>query len=244
METPEKLVDESALNFAVFQVVRPGNAYEETIERLLKLIKLGIVPLGDRLPPERELATQLGVSRVTLREAIRSLSHAGYLESRRGHAGGTFVRYRPEIGAPPSAGSPSAAEVEDALTFRSVVEPAAMELVASRRLSPTQRAVLTDRLTEVDAAPMETYRQADSRFHLTLAELSGSVMVTRAIAEARMALNDLLNALPPLQPPIDHANRQHAELVAAVLANDGVRARRVMQRHIEATAALLRGFLT
>lgn len=244
MSTPEEAADESPLNLAVFQVLRPGNAYEETVERLLKIVKLGIVPIGQSLPPERELAAQLGVSRVTLREAIRSLSHAGYLESRRGHSGGTFVRYQPDVGAPPGVGSPSEAEVKDTLVFRAVVEPGAMELVAARQLSPAQRTALTDRLAEVSAAPMELYRQADSRFHLTLAELSGSVMLTRAIAEARMNLNDLLNALPPLRPPIDHANKQHAELVAAVLANDGPLARRVMQNHVEATAALLRGFLT
>ena len=104
---------------AVFRVMRAGNAYEETVERLLQVIKLGIVPHGDRLPPERELASRLGVSRVTLREAIRSIQQAGYVEPRRGRFGGTFVLYRP---------SPDAAEarriagvlggsLEDALTF-------------------------------------------------------------------------------------------------------------------------------
>src|SRR5215470_10881960 len=76
---------------AVFQPVRAGNAFEETVERLLRAIKLGVVAAGDRLPPERELAARLGVARATLREAIHALADAGYVASRRGRYGGTFV---------------------------------------------------------------------------------------------------------------------------------------------------------
>src|SRR3954470_15892278 len=76
---------------ALFRPVRTGNAFEETVERLLQAIRLGVVGAGERLPSERELAERLGVSRVTLREAIRALSDAGYVESRRGRYGGTFV---------------------------------------------------------------------------------------------------------------------------------------------------------
>jgi GntR family transcriptional regulator, transcriptional repressor for pyruvate dehydrogenase complex len=231
---------------AVFRVVRAGNAYEETVERLLQVIKLGIVPHGERLPPERELANRLGVSRVTLREAIRSLQQAGYVEPRRGRFGGTFVLYRP---------SPSAAEarriagvlggsLEDALTFRRVLEPGVAEAVAQRQLSEIQQARLRERLAEVESAPMTTYRQADARLHLAIAELTGSPMVTRAVAEVRITLNDLLDAIPPLDPPITHSNEQHTALVRALLTHNARQARRVMEDHVDATAALLRGFLS
>src|SRR5215469_13808604 len=79
--------------------VRAGNAFEETVERLLTVIKLGLVAPGNRFPPERELAGMLGVSRLTLREAIRALQSEGYVEPRRGRFGGTFVIYtRPAPG--------------------------------------------------------------------------------------------------------------------------------------------------
>jgi DNA-binding FadR family transcriptional regulator len=71
--------------------VRGGNAFEITVARLAQAIKLGLVAEGERLPAERDLAQRLQVSRVTLREAIRALREAGYLESRRGRTGGTFV---------------------------------------------------------------------------------------------------------------------------------------------------------
>jgi DNA-binding FadR family transcriptional regulator len=75
----------------LWRPVRGGNAFEITVARLAQAIRLGLVLAGDRLPPERELAEKLQVSRVTLREAIRALREAGYLESRRGRTGGTFV---------------------------------------------------------------------------------------------------------------------------------------------------------
>ena len=75
----------------VWRPVRGGNAFEITVSRLAQAIKLGLVVEGERLPAERELAEKLQVSRVTLREAIRALREAGYLESRRGRSGGTFV---------------------------------------------------------------------------------------------------------------------------------------------------------
>lgn len=75
----------------LWRPVRGGNAFEITVARLVQAIKLGLVREGERLPAERDLAERLRVSRVTLREAIRALREAGYLESRRGRSGGTFV---------------------------------------------------------------------------------------------------------------------------------------------------------
>lgn len=230
----------------VFRPVRAGNAYEETVEHLLEVIKLGAVSDGERLPPERELAARLNVSRVTLREAIRSLQQAGYIESRRGRAGGTFVTYRPSLERIDAArvAHRLGPGLQSALTFRFIVEPGAIEVVARGRLEAHQRAQLRERLEEVRVASITDYRQADSRLHLLIAELTGSAMVTRAVADIRVALNDLLSALPPLERPLTRANHQHEEMVTAVLAGNPRKARRVMEEHVEATAALLRGFLT
>ncbi len=230
-----------------FRAVRGGNAFEETVERLLQAIKLGLVRYGERLPAERDLAVRLGVSRVTLREAIRDLQRAGYVESRRGRFGGTFVRYRPD-------GPASTAELrviarqmgealEDALTFRHALELGAVELAASRPLSGAQRAYLSGRLADCSGAPAGEYRQCDSLLHLAIAELSGSPSLAAAVADVRMRLNELLDAIPVLDRNIRHADGQHARVVAAILAGEPARARAAMEEHIEGTAALLRGFL-
>src|SRR5215217_8098284 len=83
---------------AVFEKVQPPTTFEETVERLGTAIRLGLLPAGTRLPPERELAEQLGISRSTLRQALTTLVQSGHLVSVRGRAGGTFVAARPPLG--------------------------------------------------------------------------------------------------------------------------------------------------
>ncbi|WP_405015587.1 FadR/GntR family transcriptional regulator [Kitasatospora sp. NBC_01539] len=231
---------------AIFRPVRTGNAFEETVERLLQAIKLGVLGHGDRLPAERDLAVRLGVSRETLREAIRSLQQAGCVESRRGRYGGTFVTYRmppPDVGELRRAARDLGGELEDALTYRLVLEAGAAETAARRALTGEQRAYLQRRLADLEAAPPEEYRALDSRFHLAIAELTGSPSLAASIAQARMRLNDLLNAIPMLERNIDHAAHQHRAMAGAILAGDGDAARRATEEHLAATAALLRGFL-
>ncbi|MEU1026347.1 GntR family transcriptional regulator, partial [Streptomyces sp. NPDC005904] len=80
----------------VLRPVRAGNGFEEALEQILQVVRLGLVPGGERLPSERELADRLGISRVTLREVLKVLTDQGLVESRRGRYGGTFVRPRPE----------------------------------------------------------------------------------------------------------------------------------------------------
>ncbi len=113
--------------------VRQGNAFEETVERLLTAIKLGVVAPGERFPAERELAAQLGISRLTLREAIRELHEAGYVCSRRGRFGGTFVTYTrpaPDSGELRRLALQDADKLTDALRFRLAVETGAAEALA------------------------------------------------------------------------------------------------------------------
>ena len=76
---------------AVFKPVRPPTTFEETVERLGTAIRLGLLSPSSRLPPERDLADQLGISRSTLRQALRTLVQSGHLVSLRGRTGGNFV---------------------------------------------------------------------------------------------------------------------------------------------------------
>ena len=75
----------------IFTPIRTANAFEQTVERIGRAIRMGLLRPGERLPSERELATQLALSRSTVREALRLLVEGGYLEARRGRGGGTFV---------------------------------------------------------------------------------------------------------------------------------------------------------
>jgi DNA-binding FadR family transcriptional regulator len=80
-------------------------------------------------------------------------------------------------------------------------------------------------------------------FHLSIAELTGSSLLSAASTDARMRLNDLLNAIPVLKLNIAHGAAQHAAIVDAILAGDAERARIAVTEHLAGTGALLRGFL-
>ena len=84
----------------IFTSIHSPNPLEETIERIAGAIKARLLSPGDRLPAERELATQLGVSRSTLRVALQNLVEAGWLEVRRGRSGGAFVARWPTMPNP------------------------------------------------------------------------------------------------------------------------------------------------
>ena len=226
--------------------MRGHHAFEGCVEQLATAIRLGVFSSGTALPPERELAERLGVSRATLREAIAGLRTAGMVRTTRGRGGGTVVSYQPA--APALGGTPGIAErreeLLDSLVFRRVVEPGACYLAAGRTLTANEKMLLTTTLHEVDQAedPAE-HRQADSRLHLAIASVAGSPMTIAAVTEVQACLHDMLQAIPVLAVNIEHSTRQHRSIVEAILAGDGSKARRAMEQHCDDTAALLRGLL-
>ena len=91
----------------------------------------------------------------------------------------------------------------------------------------------------------EDYRRMDTLFHLTIAELTGSSLLLEACTDARMRLNGLLNAIPVLQRNIDNTAGQHAAIVTAILAGDGLLtlAFEVVARDVRPHSAALKGVL-
>lgn len=220
--------------------VRVGNVFEETMGRLMRAIRLGQFPPGSRLPPERDLAELLRVSRTTLREALAELKASGYVTVRRGRYGGSYVAES----LPRHPKSPlDADEVWDLLTLRRILEPAAAELAAVRGPTPAQSEQLWSLCEELAGASVGNYRPLDSRLHLMIAELGGSASLLSAVADTRARVNALLDRIPLLPTNLDHANLQHEEVVRAILDGDAGTARTKMLDHLDGTAALLRGFL-
>jgi GntR family transcriptional repressor for pyruvate dehydrogenase complex len=232
---------------AVLRPVRGHHAFEACVEQLATAIRLGVYPLGTTLPPERDLAARLAVSRATLREAMAALREAGLVETRRGRGGGTVVTLKPRTPSARAAARISSArraEWLDALEYRRIVEPGAAYLAARREPSDVRREQLELAHADVAAADRPAaHRQADSRFHLTVASLSESPRLIEAVTSVQATLHEMLLAIPVLGANIGHSDRQHAALVRAVLAGDAERARRVMEEHCDDTAALLRGLV-
>jgi len=232
---------------AVLRPVRGHHAFEACVEQLGTAIRLGVYPLGSTLPPERELALRLHVSRATLREAMAALREAGLVQTTRGRSGGTIVTLKPRTPSARAAMRVTRAKRQDwldALEFRRVVEPGAAALAAQLELTDVRRERLEQAHAEVaHADKAAAHRQADSRFHLTIAALCESPRLIEAVTSVQSALHEMLLAIPVLETNIAHSDRQHATVVRAILAGRPDRARRAMEHHCDDTAALLRGLL-
>ena len=232
----------------VFRPVRSGNAFEDTVARLLQAVRLGIVEPGGALPPERDLAVRFSVSRDTVRDAIRTLSEAGYLVARRGRYGGTFVsdRLPAEAGTGQlavAAAAATPAELDDVLAVREILEVGAARSAASRSLSAVDRDGLWQRLVETSAASADDYRRLDSLLHLTIGQLVGAPTLVSLMADNRTRVNAMLDRIPLMPVNIAHSNRQHETIVAAILTGNRQGAAEAMGEHLEGSAVLLRGFL-
>jgi DNA-binding FadR family transcriptional regulator len=226
----------------VFAPVQSQTAFEETLERLGTAIKLGLLQPGDRLPAERELCRQLGISRSTLRQALTALVQSGHLHAARGRSGGTFVAE-----SPPPADAPSPALLagwRDACDQRLAVELAVAVLAAERA-----DAAALEPLTECVSAMDETledfadFRQADVRWHIGLAEAAGSPRLVVAMTEAQGQMSDLISYIAHPPELLAWTNQQHAKMVAAVRKRDGDRAMRIMAEHLKGTEHVLAGLL-
>ena len=225
---------------AVFKPVQPPTTFEETVERLGTAIRLGLLPPGTRLPPERVLADELRISRSTLRQALTTLVQSGHLVALRGRSGGTFVSEEPPL-ARETEGPPLGSEARAVLDYRVVVETGATVLAAERAgqddLDGLQR--LTEDMSVTQAAGFEVYRRADVRFHIGLAEACHSPRLVAAMTEVQGQMSDLIQRVVHPDEVLSHSNAQHQRLVALLRRKDTGRAVRLMREHCEGTEHIL-----
>jgi GntR family transcriptional repressor for pyruvate dehydrogenase complex len=197
-------------------------AREVVSERLRTLLEEEVRP-GERLPPERRLAEELGVSRGSVREGLRRLIDLGIVEARRGS--GTYV-------AP--------VDFDDLLEVRLRVEPYAALLAAQRR-SPRQLKRLRRTLERLRAVLDDTdaFAAADLEIHRTITDASGSVALRALLA----ALGDLLRqsreATGAERDVRVGALAALERLVDAIDAGDAVGAERAMRAHLRDVGAVL-----
>ena len=226
----------------VFAPVESQTAFEETLERLGTAIKLGLLEPGARLPAERDLCRQLGISRSTLRQALTALVQSGHLHATRGRSGGTFVAE-----SQPPAAAPTAhllASWRDACDQRLAVE-LAVAVLAAERAEPEALEPLDGLVAAMDAALKDfpAFRQADVRWHIGLAEAAGSPRLIGAMTEAQGQMTDLISYIAHPPELLAWTNQQHAKMVAAVRKRDGDRAMRIMAEHLKGTEHVLAGLL-
>jgi len=220
------------------------NAFEETVAQLVRAIRFGIVEAGSKFPPERELAERLNVSRTTVREAIRALEESGYVETRRGRFGGTFL-VDPR-GAGPESDRAKRESIQphllDAVTFREALEPGVARL-AARLATAEDVSRLRALCKEAESADREGYIRLNSQFHLALAEITGSEQLIHNVAEVEVMVMDALLVVPRIEGSVEHSHQQHRAISDAVAARDEDGARAAMEEHLGGTAVILREIL-
>jgi GntR family transcriptional regulator, transcriptional repressor for pyruvate dehydrogenase complex len=227
---------------AVFGPVQTVTTFEETVERLGTAIRLGLLGPGAQLPPERELADQLGIARSTLRQALMSLTESGHLIALRGRGGGTFVAE-----APPMAGS-TRIELSDGhwrelLDYRIAVEVGAVVL-AAERARPEDLERLSEHVEAMkEVGDFSLYRRADVFFHLGVAEAARSARLLAAMTEVQGQMGELIAHIAHPAPVLARSNEQHAALVQALERGDGWAAAQIVREHMKGTEQVLAGLM-
>jgi len=216
------------------KAVEPRRLYQQVADEIRDLIEAGEFAAGSRLPPERELAQKLGVSRPSLREALIALEIDGSVEIRMGS--GVYVTADPV--ARPKQTRSLGDSPSELMQARSTLEGATIVLAASRidaQALAELRASLDEMRIEIDAGrkPLDQ----DRRFHTIIAEQSGNSVLARLVAE----LFDERHSPISAQLRVKFEDRQtwkfaldeHEAILAALQNRDPLLAQAALRTHLE-----------
>jgi DNA-binding FadR family transcriptional regulator len=237
-------MERDAVVESVFTPVRAPTTFEETVERLGTAIRAGILPAGSRLPAERTLADQLGISRSTLRHALTALVQSGHLTATRGRGGGTFVTERPPLVELQTKLLRD--EAREVLDMRVAIETGATVLAVERAEPDALDRLdeLVERMAEVAAAQdFGDYRRADIRFHIGIAEAASSPRLVSAMTEVQGQMSGLITMIAHPPEVLTHSNEQHRRLVRLLRRRDKASAVALIRQHLEGTEHILAGLI-
>ena len=224
---------------------RNERAYEKVIEHIKNEIWQGTLKRGERLPPERELAESLGVSRNSVREAIRTLGLMGFVSSTQG--AGNFVtcdieqNLRESLRMMILLGETNYLQLSQ---LRCGLESENARL-AAERIQPRQAARLKElaRLMREEADPQKASRY-DQEFHSLLCEASGNRLIKSLFSAMLSTINDFISTMyvrivaDPVQA--DALHNAHQRLADALAAHDVEGAGEAIQSHFEVVDASIR----
>ncbi|MEU8542289.1 FCD domain-containing protein [Streptomyces sp. NPDC048717] len=223
--------------------VRQSRTHELVLESVEEQVLAGELKAGDRLPPERELAQALGVSRSALREALRVMETIGVLVATagRGPDAGARIVQNPDdalgrlLRLHVALGSYS---LEDVLEARVTLERSSFEAAArfadEEQLAEAAR--LLERMREPDLSITE-FNDLDTRFHVYIARVSGNELISTLTSAVREAVRTLIlkaeEATGEDWPATARAlDEQHTELLRLIRAGEGGRAADLVEQHI------------
>jgi DNA-binding FadR family transcriptional regulator len=220
-----------------FKPIRQPRVSEGVFQQLKEAILSNEFKAGDKLPPERELAEQFQVSRVAIREAIRTLENAGFVTIRQGAAGGAFVTdltFEQLASACLDLFLANKISIHQLHQVRILIEPEVARLATLNADEDSRRRLLAAFEGEhpPGASLIEDIVSA-TKVHFVLAEMSGNPFF-EAIVNSLIKLNaSLLEEIKPEPPNSIHPPGFHRPIVEAVLAGDAEAAASAMKTHAE-----------
>lgn len=214
-----------------------GRAAASAVRNLRELIETGAFSDHGRLPPERELASELGIARNTLRQALRRLEEEGILQRQVGR--GTFIQ------APTDADQSDAlsplrhmrrASPADLMEVRLIIEPRVAMLAANRANTEDMKLIETALRNSISARGVAEFEHWDAQLHLAIFRASKNAVLfdyCEAINAARNDPNWFQLKKRTVTPELRHVyDGQHADLVAALKERDAEAARRHAHAHL------------
>ncbi|WP_353665029.1 FadR/GntR family transcriptional regulator [Microbacterium sp. che218] len=215
-------------------------AWQVVLERIEGDLREGRLAPGDRLTPERELATQLGVGRSSVREAVRVLEVLGVVRTATGSGptAGAMIVTTPRGGLAAFLRLQVAANgfpLGDVVRTRIVLECDVAERLAGAEADLTDTVEVLDAMDADDLASDE-FLALDARFHQALAEASGNAVVSAMMAGLRSSIEAYTRAgalrLDDWSSTAQRLRREHRQIVDAVERGDAAEARDCIRRHI------------
>lgn len=216
---------------------------DDVVDRLVTAVGLGVYIAGQQLPTERELAAMLGVSRTSIRDALKQLTQSGYLAVRRGRKGGYFVLadWGPESAEHVRRHLVAHwSEFEHIFDARTLVEPLIARTAAARRTPDDIEVLRAAVQAYIDAPNRNASRLADTALHLAVAEATHNPQLVAISTDLRAKITLNLGAEPYSDEARHTAIGQHAELVTAIAEGRGDDAAAIAAQHFTISENLIR----
>lgn len=225
--------------------IEPVKATDQVIQRISVAISSGIFKVGDQLPVEAQLAEQLNVAQMTLRQALGILRDLGVIETVRGRNGGSFVTGRAiALGGVFVGPAPTLAELQDLTDYRMALENEAAALAATRA-DRLDLGLLHSRLNACLQSPNEDdHAVTDNALHIYIAEASHSSRLVKEISQIQHDMTVFYQRLTRPNESIFPHKVEHANIVQAIEKGDSDAAWEASNQHLYSTHKFLENLIT
>jgi len=219
-----------------YKTVRTSRLYEQIVQQIEQSIVEGRLKHGDRLPTERELAQQFGVSRTAVREAVKTLTEKGLVESHSGR--GTFVTSGRSDSVRTSLDSffknSDLQNPSYLVELREVIEPE-VTILAAKRIEEQQLAMMREAVAVMDRSMRnpDAYIEADLDFHLALAEAAGNPLVLSLLDSIVGVLREQRLGIFGVEGGPERGQSHHKRILEAIERHDPVAAHDAMRAHLQ-----------